>query len=454
MTSRARGHQAPSPLLADFHRLTQETRRCGWTPDESSVLKGELFFQTFQGGQVAPCQGYVNPAGQRLIVIALPDLLLPDHDSLFPRFVNLPLETRMVLAMVKLVGGYEWLLLTTRGRGELIRVAEETTECRAEREDAIQADLLPALAALARDRAAVMPGGASHLSGAVSLRDWIRHWALHLAPAIEQTPDETERIIWKWILMLQTIRRIEGSEAAGDWGLRCKLVDGRWSISYDALSATDDLCHALERFDQSFSTWLFDADVAGQIRRLRRLEETSLLDRLRAELLMHSQDRFEPETVAWMFTDLEREQEGWRREVAGVEPARKRIQHDGWTIFQPLTVDVAHYGLTAALGDADRLAHYLNDQHHFFSQRRKIEDEGPLTIQPDLFCPNPRGIGPGGLLDDGANYLFGEALRLRGVEPGRRFGVGVTFLLKGLALIQHMDWPFLGIDTLDRLFVD
>ena len=50
-------------------------------------------------------------------------------------------------------------------------------------------------------------------------------------------------------------------------------------------------------------------------------------------------------------------------------------------------------------------------------------------------------------------HCIGEALRLKGVESERRFGVGVTFLLKALALVQKMEWPFLGVDTLDCLFL-
>jgi hypothetical protein len=249
--------------------------------------------------------------------------------------------------------------------------------------------------------------------------------------------------------MLQVPRRVEGSEAAGGWGIQCERLGEIISVAYDPLTSADDLDTLLLSFDHTFATRLF-ADTTELHRDwLRRLDEAGMLERLRAELLMHAQHRFEPETVAWLFTDLAREQAGWQREIAGIEPVRKRLPHEGWNVYHPLTCDVGRHGLTAALRETDRLAQYLADLNLYL--RRRAETAGPLA-QPDLFHQHPRGIGPTGHLDDGINFLFGEALRLEGVTPAAAFGVGMIFLLKGLAIAQRLDWPFLGIDTLDRLF--
>lgn len=434
-----------------FSMLAAQLKRCGWQEQPLEILEGDLFFRTFQGDALAPCVRFENQKGQHLLLLGLEQVILPTASELFPTFLNLPLESRMALSVARLLGEPDWLLLLTEDAVELYRLPEEAIEQRAGSMSEFEEELLPSLAALARGREAGLSSGPSHLPEAESLRGWLRHWTMHLAAQLKADPAAVERMIWKWIVMLQAARRTEASEVNGGWGLACERRDGHWIVSYNAVSATEELGRALDLFDQAFATKLFIHETSFHKEWLAQLEETSLMDRLRAELLMQTQSRFEPETVAWMFTDLAREQEGWRREVGGLEPIRQRLSHDGWNIFRPLTCDVGLFGLTAALRDTDRLAQYLNDQSLYICQRR-LEDPAGTLSQPDLFCQNPRGIGLTGTLDDGLNFLFGEALRLGGVEPERRFGVGVTFLLKALALLPKMEWPFLGLDTLDRLF--
>lgn len=439
--------------IAHYPALTRELKRCGWMESPLDILEGELYFQTFQGGCGAPCALHQNEKGQRLLLIGLEQVTLTPHQELFPRFLNLPLESRMALSVARLLGGPDWLLLLTSGRLELYRLPEELRLMAAHTPDEIEDDLLPALAALARGREDGLSPGASHLPGAVSLGGWLRHWTHQVAGTLRIEPPVAERMIWKWILMLQAARRAEGGELLGGWGLACERQEGRWTIGYNAMNTVEELGRALERFDESFRTRLFPAEPPRKrLEWLQQLEEASLLDRLRAELLMHTQDLFEPETVAWMFTDLGREMEGWRREMAGdIAPVRQRFRHEGWSVMQPMSCDVGRYGLTATLRDAERLARYLADLNLFMRQRKRTLPQA-ATLQMDLFCQNPRGIGAGGELDDGINYLFGEALRLKGVEPERRFGVGVTFLLKALALAQKLEWPLPGVNTLDKLF--
>jgi hypothetical protein len=415
------------PPPADAQSLTRELARCGWTP--------------------------LDDQGRRLLLLDLASLTPGREEELFTRFLNVSMEVRLALSAAQLMGAPEWVLLLTHQRLDLYRLPEETCEQRATTQAEYESELLPALAALAGGRQEAVRGGPQHLPGAESLGEWLRLWSLQLAALVEAPTSAVERMIWKWILMLQVARRSEGSEAAAGWGLRCSTAGDTWSIAYEAPTATEELGRQLELFDQTFQTRLFGVETERQLAWLKFLEDNALIDRLRAELLMHTQERMAPETVAWLFTDLAREQKGWQREVGGLEPIRKRFQHDSWNIFRPLVCNVGQHGLLSALRDAERLGQYLNDLNLYIRQRRASGSEAPL-VQPDLFCPNPRGIGPTGLLDDGVNFLLGDALRLKGVPEEERFGVGVTFLLQMLSFAQRLDWPFLGIDTLDHVFVD
>ena len=442
----------PSDALPDFLRLEHAIEGCGWVEEESRALGCCIDFQSFQGPRDAPCRVWRGALGQRLVAIALPDVKLAGETDLFPRFIDLPLESRMALALVRAAGAFDWLLLLTQDRLDLHRLPSERLDARATNRAELEEDLLPHLAALAKGRNGRTATESSALSGAESLAGWIRHWTSTLGAAINLEKARSERLLWQWILMLQVARRTQGSELNQEWGLHARTDGaGGWVIGYEAASATQELCNALAQFETTFSSWLFEpAEDDDIIARLQAIDETSLLDRLRAELLMHSQDRFEPESIAWLFTDLAREQEGWRREVRGVEPIRARLQHEGWTVYQPLICDVEAFGLSAALKDCERLAEYFDEVNQYLLQRRNAG--AGAAQQPDMFHPNPHGIGQEGLLNDGVNYLFGEALRLKGVEPERRLGVAVVFLLKGLQLSVQMNWPFFGVDTLEDLF--
>ena len=435
-----------------FTDLAAEVERCGWLPAPVPGPQGELRFRTFQGEQLADRRLYANDAGRRLLVIGMEQVTLPKDEDLFPRFLNLSLEARMAIVFARANVRADWLLLLTKGRLDLHRLSEEVREHRAMDAAEFQGGLLPQVAGLARGRDEAVRAGPSQLPGAESLRGWMRHWTLQLAPALELPPDAAEQILWRWIIMLQFARRGKTSEAEGGWGLDCAPTNGNGTIlSYDAQSATEDLIRALETFGETFYSDLFVRPDEALLDRLRGMEESSILDRLRAELLMQTQDRFEPETVAWLFTDLAREQQGWRHEVAGVEPVRRRLRHEGWTVYRPLICDLERDGLTFTLRDAARLAHYLNDQM-VFTQKRREEHPGDPVNQPDLFKQTLRGVAPNGRLEDPVNYMFAEALRVANVPARQRFGVGVVLLLQAMALARRLDWPLEGIDTLDGVF--
>ena len=163
---------------------------------------------------------------------------------------------------------------------------------------------------------------------------------------------------------------------------------------------------------------------------------------------MNSQNRFEPETVAWLFTDLDREQEGWRREVRGIEPIRKRIGLDGWSVEHPLVCDIGHFGLTAALRDMEALALFI---HECRELTQNESGELPL-VQPDLFRPAPRGVNSRGELTDPLNYLLGCALRVEGVPAAERMGVGLVLTLKALSIASRLGWPIERFDSIDCIF--
>ena len=99
----------------------------------------------------------------------------------------------------------------------------------------------------------------------------------------------------------------------------------------------------------------------------------------------------------------------------------------------------------------NRLAAYWSEQdlYHRGHDEARLE---ALYTQPDLFHAAARGVSPMNQLDDGANFVLSESIRLRGVAPSEEFGVGLAFLLKSLDLVQTYDWPFFGVDSLDRVF--
>ena len=145
------------------------------------------------------------------------------------------------------------------------------------------------------------------------------------------------------------------------------------------------------------------------------------------------------------------EQEGWKREVAGLLPIRKRFSPSGWITIKPLECEVGLYGLSAALRDFERLAQYWSD-HDDYMRRLDRGARAAAFSQPDLFYGTPRGVTPENELEDGINFLFSSALRLKGVGPEEELGVGIAFLLKSLNFTKQFDWPFRGIDTLDHVW--
>lgn len=437
-------------LPGDAGWVCRELEASGWIPEAREKGEESIVIQTSQGAEVCLPRRLVNAKGRRLVVIVLQTLSHPPQANLFRRFLNLSLEARLVLWVARHHEAGDWLLLMTGERGDLFDLERETCLQQAETLQDWEEIMLPGLNALAGNRPNHLQPPPSHLSDARSLREWTDFWAMQLGASLEVAAEDAAQMLWKWILMLQRDRRVDPTESAGRWGLRCERFGDQWTIHYDGMSATEDLCRVLERFEEDFVTGLFNDPGDLHIGWIGRLEETSMIERIRAELLMHTQSRFEPETVAWLFTDLSREQEGWRREVSGVTPVRKRFHHAGWSVYRPMISDVGRYGLTAALHDVQHLAQYLKELDVFTRHRLEAKHMVRLS-QPDLFCQNPRGVGPTGTLDDGANYLFGEAYRLRNVPTDQLFGSGVVFLLKALDLTAQLQWPFLGIDTLDCL---
>lgn len=444
-----------SRSLPSVAESSKELQTCGWRRKALDKRLGrEVLFQTFQGAHRVPMQLFSGEGEARLLLMDMGAVTLNDPKELFCRFLNIPLEVRMALSVARLAGPVDWMLLRTANRVELYRLSSEVCEVAVTGAMEWEEELLPVLSSLARGRETGTLAPAQHLPGADSLRGWLRYWSQQLGVAMELKPADAGKIIWKWIVMLQLARRQKGGEAAsGQWGVRWSKEDGVWTIGYEAHTATGELIQVLEAFDRTFSSELLGVGSVMEQICLEDFDELSTVDRFRAELLMHSQNRFEPETVAWLFTDLAREQEGWRREICGVEPIRKRIAHEGWNVYRPLVCDIARYGLTTALQDMTRLARYLFDQDQFMRQRQAGgSDQGDFLLQPDMFCATPRGVNERGELIDGFNFLLGNAMRLTEVAEADRFGVGVTFLLKALTLGPETGWKFKGIDTLDELF--
>jgi hypothetical protein len=435
---------------ADLQLILRELERCGWKPATAPAADPVEAFH-FPGGVHAPARHLTSDRGAGLMTLDFGDAALAGREDLFPRFLDFPMEARLAMEALHDVAGVGHLLLISREEIVLVRVPQEAVEYRVRSMNEFESEMLPALVAKAGARGDRLQAVPSPMEEAQNLRGWLRHWGRQLSAQLDVTPEDCEKFLWKLILMLQAERRIEPREAPGRWGLRRERRGRDWSLSYDSLSTHEDLRRLLEDFEHTFSTRIFSGDADMHIGWLRSMEETSLAEQLRAELLMQSQLRFEAETVAWLFTDFEREQAGWRRDVAGLEPLSKRLTADGWQVLRPLVCDVQLHGLASALRDADRLAERWADYSAFLSRH---EPRGPESrfSQPDFFLGTPRGIGPSGELTDGVNFLFSESLRLTGVPAEDEFGVGLVFLLKALTFPAKLEWPFFGVDTLDRLW--
>ncbi len=437
-------HDPLADPLPGYGAIVERLEAARWRAAPRFPLEGQVRIQTFQGGHDAPCRRFENEAGRGLALVGLESVRLPGRDELFPRFLNLPLECRLAIELTRAAAATDWLLLLTAGRLELIRLPEESCRQWAGGGESFRRELAPMLALLGRGGEEWHGARQPSQPEAESLTGWLRHWSLQLGAALVEPPVTAERILWQWVLMLQRARHGGGSAGAREWGLRLGGAAGHPTIVYDAPSATEDLTRQLTNFEDHFESTLLAVQLDELPARLEALDETTLLDRLRAEMLMHTQNRFEPETVAWLFTSLEREQEGWRREVRGVEPIRRRLQLDGWLVERPLLCDIGHFGLTAALRDLEALALFLHET-------RELTGAAD-AVQPDLFRGAPRGVNRRGELFDPLNYLFSEALRVVGVPPSQRGGVALTLLLKALSVAARLDWPATRVDSLDRIF--
>jgi len=235
------------------------------------------------------------------------------------------------------------------------------------------------------------------------------------------------------------------------WGFRQYTENNDILITYDSTRTTGDLCNLLIEFDRLFTSIHLQPVSEEYLQKLRDLDDTSILDRLRAELLMISRDRFEAETVAWIHTSLEEEQQGWQREMMGLEPVRKRLKFEDWTVYQPLICNVPKWGLSHCLLEMSRLARFIQERFDF-QEGARLDEQERTCSQPDLFNPRPAGTDSSGIMDDPASFLVGETLNIVGVSDPDRFGICLTVLLKALALINTYKWDFRGIHTLDHIF--
>lgn len=438
--------------LADFPLLLRELQRCGWNPVPPSAPGALEEFHFLSGGGIhTPARHLKADRGSSLIVVDFGEMALGGREDLFPRFLDFPMESRMVLDVAQSLAESGYLLMLSREEITLIRIPQEGVEYRVRSVREFEDELLPALVAKAGARGDRLQAVPSPMEESQNLRGWLRHWGRKLSAQLDVSPEDCEKFLWKLILMLQAGRKVGPKETPGRWGLRLERRGASWNLSYDSLGTHEDFRRLLDDFEHTFSTRIFSGDAEMHGEWLRSMEETSTIEQLRAELLMQSQLRFEAETVAWLYTDVDREQAGWRRDVSGLEPLSRRLAADGWQVLKPLVCDIHLHGLTSALRDADRLAERWADYSAFLSGHGRDEAQARLS-QPDLFLGTPRGVSPTGELTDGINFLFGESLRLAGVAPEEEFGAGLVFLLKALTFPAKFDWPFFGIDTLDRLW--
>ncbi|MBI3735397.1 hypothetical protein HY256_02670, partial [Candidatus Sumerlaeota bacterium] len=423
----------------------------GWNRAPSGLIESGFTVQSGLGSVRAAAEMFQSDRAAPLLVVDLGGTKLAGHDELFPRFLDLPLETRMILGAARVLSNAGHLLLLSAGRMELYRLPDEVREYNVLSGRGFEEELLPALLAKARGKSDGLGVLTGYLEDAESLRGWIKHWSRQIAAQIEIGLSDCEVFLWKLVLMLQMRRKTAKSELLGGWGLGCEKLGDIWSLTYDSINTHSDLAAVLDDFEKNFSSRIFSGDAEMHKQWLGALEETSLAEQLRAELLMRSQAKFQAESVAWLYTSMEREQEGWKREMAGLPPVRKRFHSQGWLVIKPLECDIARYGLEAALRDLDRLAGHWSEYDIYMRREQSARGDETFT-QPDLFLDAPRGVDRANLLEDPINFIFGHSLRLIGVEREQEFGVGLVFLLKALNLVQKHDWPFRGVDTLDKLW--
>lgn len=462
---------ASTPPEIELQRLSREIERCGWRPASPDPFEPGLVVQGARGAARIPARTLVTERDEVLAILAPGELEGAGRADLFPRFLDFSMETRLALSAARRAAGAGRVLVIGERRARLFRLPEETLEHESGPGREFEEEILPSLAARARGRGDVAVSPPSLLDGARALRGWIRHWGAQLAADLAVEPNACEQFLWKAILALEVARRTGApgldaraeadsespglplpGELAGGWGLRCERERGAgpWTACYDSLSAVDDFRRMVADFDRSFSTRIFSGDAETHLEWLDRLEETSRIEQLRAELLMQARARFEPASVAWLFSTLDREQAGWRRDMRGLPPMRRRIEHVGWSVVEPLYCDVAGHGLGAALRDADRLAETWIEYDAF----RATADPDERGIgQPDLFFRPPRGIA-NDRLEDLAAFVFSESLRVGGLVPEEEFGAGVALLLLAISWCERYGRPFRGIDSLDRIWSD
>ncbi len=446
MTTHATIHWNDAALIA------REVERCGWTATKSG-LAGERFELPLSGLEVsASVHPYRNERSSILLVVDLGAGQLPTRRELFIRYLDFSIETRMILDAARKLAGANFLILLSDRRIELYSTETERLIEEAHSAREFEEGILPALIPRAAGSSEIQRALLGTQGETESLGGWLRNWAHKIGSHLEIAIADVETLIWKIILMLQLDRTVSaGHSQTGHWGLRREQTEQGWRLSYDALSARDDLRLALETFDQTFSSRIFSGDAELHNQWFDALEETSLVEQFRTELLMLARFRFSADQVAWLFTNVEREQEGWRREVSGLTEIRKRLISRGWQVFDPLVADLAAHGLTSVLREADRVAEHWHD---YAAYRRRIENEGRADAaeQPDLFLSRPRGVNERDQLVDPINFIFEESFRVGGVTATVEFSIGLCLLLKSLEWAERFDWPFAGVDALDRIW--
>lgn len=462
--ARVRGFQSPpDPAL-----LAREIELCGWRPeaegqveidaggaaatDAADVATAEpISIQSPRGAYAVPIRMFDSVADTahpaRLALVDLRGGALTPPGELFTRFLDFPMEVRLVLAALRRRDGIRFAVVARRELIQFFRLPGEAIERQVEDERGVEDELLPALTAHARSRADRHMGANNPLETAEALRGWVKDWGRRIGSQLGAPDSAAEQFVWKIALMLQVDRKIHGREAAADWGMSAERAGGGLTLAYDAMSAHADLERVLGRFEETFSSRIFSGDLEESRQWLYELDETPLIERLRSELLMQAQARFEPDSVAWLFTHMDRETEGWRREMAGAPPTHKRLAARGWSVIEPLVADVGRYGLASALRDMERVADHWDDYDAY--RRAEAERGGAGVDQPDLFAGAPRGVDRTGAMTDPVNFILSESIRFAGVPAGEEFGVGLAILLKAIDLAAARRWPFHGVDSLD-----
>src|SRR5262245_53390215 len=89
--------------LPGLQLLARELERCGWRKVPAGLIEDGFTFQTADGSANTVTHLFRAERGEPLLVVDFEDIPLAGHDELYPRFLDFPLEIRLVLGASRIL---------------------------------------------------------------------------------------------------------------------------------------------------------------------------------------------------------------------------------------------------------------------------------------------------------------------------------------------------------------